>query len=87
MHEIQKVLTFQRMISPALLQLLFWAAIGGTLYGSWVLVQLENRAWPLPLIFGPLLLRVLFERALIAFRSYDRLVEIGDSLASAGGRS
>ena len=81
MNGFVAILKFERMISPAVLQLLFWAGIGGTLYGSWVLFELDNWAWPLPLVFGPLILRVVFERALIAFRSYDCLVEIRGQLA------
>jgi len=32
------------------------------------------------LVFGVLLTRLIFEFALLAFRSYDRLVEIRDAL-------
>ena len=80
MSGIARVLSFQRMISPYLLQVLFWAGIGGVFYGTYVLLKLEQWAWWIALIFGSLLTRVLFERAIIAFRSYDRLVEISSSL-------
>ena len=76
MGALHDVLTFRKMVSPAILQVLFWAAIGGCLYGTWVLIQLGNTLWFMPLIFGPLLTRVIFERALIAFRSYDRQCEL-----------
>jgi len=81
------ILSFRRMVSPVLLQILFWAGIGGTLYGSWVLFTLQHWAWPVALIFGVLLVRVIFERAIIAFRSYDALRAIQKSLQSqtAGG--
>ena len=75
-----ELLTFRRMISPLLLQVLFWAGIGGTLYGTYVLIQLDNWVWPLALIFGTLTTRVIFETAILAFRTYDRLGEIRDSL-------
>lgn len=81
MNGFVAILKFERMISPTVLQLLFWAAIGGTVYGSWVLFGLDNRAWPIPLVLGPLVLRVVCERALIAFRSYNCLVEIRDQLS------
>jgi len=68
------------MISPVILQVLFWAGIGGVLYGTWVLFDLGHWAWPLPLIFGTLAVRVIFEMAILAFRSYDRLGEIRDEL-------
>ena len=80
MSDIQRILSFQKMISPFLLQILFWAGIGGVLYGTYVLVKLEQWAWWLALVFGSLLTRVIFERAMLSFRSYDRLVEIAASL-------
>lgn len=69
------------MASPFLLQLLFWAGVGGSVYAAYVLYTLDNWAWPFPLIFGPILARVIFERAIIAFRSYDRLCDIQKALA------
>lgn len=80
MQNLKDVLSFRTMISPAVLQVLFWAGIGGCLYGSWVLLQLGNWAWWTALVFGVLVTRVIFERAIIAFRSYDRLTEIADAL-------
>ncbi len=77
-------LSFRRMASPILLQILFWAGIGGSLYGTYVLIQLGNWAWPFPLILGPLIVRVIFERAIIAFRTYDRLGEIRNVLVKSG---
>lgn len=76
MTELTRILSFQKMISPLLLQILFWGGIGGVLYGTWVLVKLENWAWWMALVFGTLLTRVIFERAILSFRSYDRLNEI-----------
>jgi hypothetical protein len=70
--------TFKTMVSPTVLQVLFWAGIGGCIYGSYVLVKLDNWAWWMPLIFGTLVTRVIFERAILAFRSYLRLSEIAD---------
>ena len=80
MNTIWDILTFRRMIAPTILQLLFWAAIGGVLYGSWVLWQLGNPVWPIPLVFGTLAVRLAFELAILRFRSYDRLGEIRDAL-------
>jgi len=76
MAAIWEFLTFRRMASGALLQLLFWAGVAGCIYGAYVLYGLGNWAWPFPLVLGPLLVRVGFERAIIAFRSYDRLSAI-----------
>jgi len=71
------------MIAPAVLQVLFWAAIGGVIYGSYVLIRLDNWAWPLPLVFGIPIVRVLFEMAILAFRVYDRLGDIRNRLGVA----
>ena len=79
-NKIGDVLTFKTMVSPFLLQILFWAGIGGCIYGAYVLAGREHWAWWMPLVFGTLLTRVIFERAIIAFRSYDRLTDIAATL-------
>jgi len=77
------ILTFERMISPFLLQILFWAGIGGTLYGTYDLIRLEHWAWWMALIFGVVVTRVIFEFSILAFRAFDRLNEIRDLIAQA----
>lgn len=76
-----EILIFKRMIAPVILQILFWAGVFGCLYGAYVLYKLDNWAWPFPLFLGPLLVRVLFEQAILAYRAYDRLSEISKMLA------
>lgn len=80
MHNVWNVLTFRRMISPFVLQILFWGGVGGTLYGTYVLLIVGHWAWPLTLFFGVLVCRVIFEMAILAFRTYDRLGEIREAL-------
>jgi hypothetical protein len=80
MSNLMRVLSFQKMISPVLLQVLFWGGIGGVLYGTYTLIKLDQWAWWMALVFGTLLVRVLFERAILSFRSYDRLDEISSLL-------
>lgn len=80
MATLLDVLLFRRMVAPIILQILFWAGIGGTIYGSWVLFSLGNWAWPLALVFGSLTTRVMFEFGILTFRSYERLCEIRDLL-------
>lgn len=87
MNALRDVLTFRKMVSPFVLQILFWAGIGGTLYGTYVLIELEHWAWWLALVFGLLLTRVIFERAILSFRTYDRLTEIAIALDSARVRN
>ncbi len=81
MNRFVDILLFRRMVAPVILQVLFWAGIGGTLYGAWVLFSLGHWAWWIALIFGSLATRVLFETAILAFRAYERLGEIRDALA------
>lgn len=83
MKAIIDILTFRSMVSPIVLQLLFWAGIAGTLYGAYVLIKLENWAWIFAATLGPLLVRVIFERAILAFRTYDRLGNIERALAES----
>ena len=59
------------------------AGIAGTLYGTYVLIRLDNWAWWLALVFGVLGTRVLFEFAILAFRAFERLNEIRDLLAQS----
>ena len=82
MKFVFELLTFRRMISPVILQVLFWGAIGGVLYGTYVLLILDNWAWPFSLIFGVLAVRIIFELGILAFRTYDRLGEILRALES-----
>lgn len=76
MTTIFDVLLFKRMISPFLLQVLFWAGLAGTFYGVWVLYSSGHWAWWIPLLAGPIVVRVIFERAILSFRTYDVLNEI-----------
>ena len=80
MSTITRILSFQKMVSPFLLQILFWAGIGGVFYGTYVLIKLDHWAWWIALLTGTLVTRVIFERTILSFRSYDRLVEIAASL-------
>ena len=82
MIELFNILRFRTMIAPYLLELLFWSGTVGTLYGSYWLFSHGQWAWWIALVFGILLTRVLFEFGLLAFRSYERLVELCDAAKS-----
>ena len=84
MKTVAGVLRFRVMIAPYILELLFWSAIAGTLYGSYLLFSRGHWAWWIALLFGMLGTRLVFEFASLAFRSYDRLVEIRNALAGKG---
>ncbi len=87
MTAFKEILTFRRMVAPVVLQILFWAGIGGTLYGTYVLYRMDNWAWPFPLIIGTLFTRVLFETLILAFRAYDRQCDIHAELVKLNARS
>jgi hypothetical protein len=73
-------LAFRSFLSPKLLQALFWAGIGGTLYGSiWLFVH-DNWAWIMALVFGTIGTRLIFENMLLRFKSYEALRDIRDHL-------
>lgn len=42
MNNFISYLKFEKFIMPMALQALFWAGIGGTLYGSWWLYSRDN---------------------------------------------
>jgi hypothetical protein len=73
-------LLFKRFIMPAALQTLFWAGIGGTLYGTWWLYTHENWAWIMSLIFGIIVTRLIFEGLIIRYQTYICLNEIRERL-------
>jgi hypothetical protein len=81
MRLLLDVLLFRRMLAPVLLQLLFWAAIGGTIYGALWLYRHDSAVWWVALVCGTLMCRILFEFGIIAFRSYEALCAVRDSLA------
>ena len=67
---------------PYILQILFWAGIGGTLYGTYWLFVHDNWAWIMALIFGTLMTRLIFESLMVRFRTYECLVAIKGRLES-----
>lgn len=80
MKTLADYLLFRKFIMPAALQLLFWAGIGGSLYGAWWLYTHDNWAWIMALIFGPLMTRLLFESFILRYQSYLCLNEIREKL-------
>ena len=71
---------FRKMILPYILQVLFWAGIAGTLYGSYWLYTHNNWAWIMAIVFGPLLTRVIFELVMLRFETYQRILTIEEKL-------
>ena len=80
MESIKEYILFKRFITPVALQFMFWAGIGGTLYGTWWLYIHNNWAWIMSLIFGTLMTRLLFEAFILKYRTYICLRDIRDKL-------
>ncbi len=80
MNRLAEYLLFRKFVMPIVLQFLFWAGIAGTLYGTWWLYTHDNWAWIMSLIFGPLLVRLIFESLMLRYQTYVRLNEIRDRL-------
>jgi len=72
------------MISPVLLQVLFWPAVAASIYySSWLILQGNRIGW-VPLIVGTLFVRVFFEVLILLFRIYEKLAQIHTALTTAG---
>ena len=80
MASLREILLFRQFIMPYALQLLFWAAIGGTLYGTWWLYTHDNWAWIMSLTFGPLVARLIFESFILRYQTYLCLNDIRANL-------
>ena len=80
---IREFLTFRRMIGPFVLQILFWgSAVMVLAFGLRELDSGDSLVGWAVIIFGILVLRVLFEMVLLFFRMYDRLGQIRNVLES-----
>lgn len=80
MSTLKNYLLFKKLIMPVALQILFWAAIGGVLYGSWWLFINDNWAWIMSLVFGSLVARLIFETLLVRYQTFVCLTEIKEML-------
>ena len=80
MQTLKDYLAFRKFIMPYALQLLFWAGIGGSLYGAWWLYTHDNWAWIMALVFGTLTTRLIFESFILRYQTYLCLNEIRDQL-------
>lgn len=89
-------LKFRRMVTPIIIQVLFWIALGGVVAtglaimagagGDYVDGGQAFGAGLMTLIFGPLVVRVYAELLIVVFRINDTLTDISDRLADEGGR-
>ena len=89
MVELVNVLRFRTMVAPYILEFLFWVALAGNIYGAGWLLAHDHWAWWIALVCGTLIIRLIFELGLLAFRQYACLADIrkaleGQSIDSRG---
>lgn len=80
METFKEYLTFKKFVTPIALQFLFWAGIGGTLYGTWWLFINGNWAWIMAFVFGTIGTRLVFENFILRYQTYICLKEIRDKM-------
>jgi len=78
-----EILTFRRMITPTIIQIIFWLGVVGCLISALgMMVSLPMGMGVIPglliLVFGTLGVRIWCELIILAFRIYDVLNEIKD---------
>ena len=86
MSSLKEYLVFRKFVMPYALQMLFWAGIGGVLYGAWWLYTHDNWVWIVALVFGTLMTRLTFENFILRYQTYLCLVDIRDTLDRMNSR-
>ena len=86
MAKLTDYLAFREFVTPYALQILFWAGIGGVLYGAWWLYTNDNWAWIMALVFGTLMTRLIFESLILKYQTYLCLRDIRSKLESENTR-
>jgi len=71
---------FRKMLSPILMQICFWFFSGYIVYFGWWLISKDFDFGWFVMIFGVLVLRIIFELGMIMFRIYEKLDILSKSL-------
>ena len=81
---MKNFLCFRTMITPALIQIIFWISVIFSVFAAaYVIFANHDISIGLQiLIFGPLLTRMLCEMMIVIFRINDNLKKISDQLAN-----
>ena len=70
-------LRFEVMITPILIQILFWIAVAATVItGSLMIIDTGDARGVLVIVFGPIMARIYAEILIILFRINDHLRRI-----------
>ena len=85
-------LLFRRMIAPVIIMIFYWILTSAVILGSLGFMVIALMYWPgvgkmlglfmglLYLVLGPLVVRVMCEVSMLAFRQYDVLTDIKKEL-------
>ena len=84
-------LKFRKMITPAIIQILFWVGVAAVVIGSLVTMGMSFSSYGggagtfflglIMLILGPVVVRIQCELLILFFRMNETLTEIKDGLA------
>lgn len=69
-------LRFEVMITPVLIQILFWLAVAFSVIAGIVMLTAGNARGVLVIIFGPIMARIYAEILIVLFRINDHLRQI-----------
>lgn len=84
-------LKFRKMVTPAIIQVLFWVGVAVSVIGSLAIMAMSFGRYGggigtflgglLMLVLGPVVVRIYCELLILFFRMNETLTEIKDSLA------
>lgn len=89
MEDWQDWLTFDKMITPTIIQIVFWiVAALVVLSGLFSLFTFDGGFWGVIrsliwIVLGPIIVRIYCELVIIFFRIHDRLREVSDNTRKA----
>ena len=84
-------LKFRKMITPVIIQILFWVGVGGAVIGALVVMAMSFGSYGggaaqflgglVLLVVGPVMVRIYCELLILFFRMNETLTEIKTGLA------
>lgn len=73
-------LTFRRMITPIIIQVLFWVGIAAVLITGLIMLTQEPFLGLLIIVLGPIAVRIYCEILILFFRMNETLTDIDEQL-------
>lgn len=77
---LKEFLSFHSMLTPIIIQILFWVGVAATVIVGFILIAAGKVQGILVILFGPIIVRVYCEILIIFFRINDTLEEIKELL-------